>query len=138
MIRNNITSSATQVADELNRAKLELAFERQCNSELGRRNAKYVKLLEKFEAHRMSMDTKLHLVLHKLSQLHDIADEGTFFPPISCDILFFFFNYYYQYFYFILAGESESSEIMVRSIFVVGIYSDIIVIIIFLGFIAFF
>lgn len=80
-MRNSIISTATNFGDELNRVKMELAFERQCNSELGRRNAKYMKIIEKFEAHRMSMDTKLHLVLHKLSQLHDIANEGTFPHP---------------------------------------------------------
>lgn len=73
---------------DVDRIRSELEFERQCNSELGRRNRKYLKLIDRFDAHRAEMEAKLSDLLNKVNLLSEIAASGNLSFAVLCPSLF--------------------------------------------------
>lgn len=61
---------------DMDKLRSELAFERQCNSELGRRNRRYLKIIDKFDSHRGVMDSHIAEMSENLRKLASLLQQG--------------------------------------------------------------
>jgi DNA repair ATPase RecN len=78
--KRSLSVKAKTSSDEIGKYKADLAFEKQCNTELGRRNRSYVKLIEKYESHRQNVDSRLSQINSELKRLKETliqtSDKG--------------------------------------------------------------
>lgn len=61
---------------QIDKYRSELAFEKQCNAELGRRSRAYLRLVERYEFHREFVDGKLDSMTATLQSILSTC-EGT-------------------------------------------------------------
>lgn len=66
---------------DMDKVRSELAFERQCNSELGRRNRRYLKVIDKFDSHRGVMDSHIAELSENLCKLTSLLQQGKNLRP---------------------------------------------------------
>lgn len=66
---------------DMDKVRSELAFERQCNSELGRRNRRYLKVIDTFDSHRSVMDSHIAELSENLCKLTTLLQQGKISRP---------------------------------------------------------